>query len=153
MKLAEALILRADIRKRIEQLRNRLALNIQVQEGSTPHEDPQDLLEELPHLVRQFTDLVKQINRTNAATPFEEGMTLTDALAERDALAIERSVLSSAIQTVGQPQNRYLRSELRSITTVNLGQLQKQVDDLARRYRELDTRVQALNWAVDLIED
>jgi hypothetical protein len=40
MKLAEALILRADIRKRIEQLRSRLAANIQVQEGSDPHEDP-----------------------------------------------------------------------------------------------------------------
>ena len=103
--------------------------------------------------MRQFTDLVKQINRTNATTPFEEGMTLTDALAERDALAIERSVLHSAIQTVGQPQNRYMRSELRSITTVNLGQIQKQTDDLARRYRELDTRIQALNWAMDLIEE
>jgi hypothetical protein len=103
--------------------------------------------------VREFTDLVKRINRTNAATPFEEGLTLTDALAERDALAIERSVLTSAIQSVAQPVNRYMRLELRSITTVNLGQLQKQVDDVARDYRELDTRIQAMNWAVDLVED
>ncbi len=153
MKLAEALILRADTRKRIEQLRERLAGNIQVQEGSDPHEDPQALLEELPRLVREFTDLVKRINQTNAATPFEPGVTLTDALAERDALAIERSVLTSAIQSVAQPVNRYMRSELRSITTVNVGQLQKQADDLARRYRELDTRIQAMNWAVDVIED
>jgi len=34
-----------------------------------------------------------------------------------------------------------------------VGQLQKQADDLARRYRELDTRIQVMNWAVDVIED
>ena len=40
MKLSEALVLRADIQKRIEQLRERLKTSALVQEGERPPEDP-----------------------------------------------------------------------------------------------------------------
>ena len=46
MKLAEALSERADIQKRIQQLRSRLRRNALVQEGEKPAEDPHALLEE-----------------------------------------------------------------------------------------------------------
>ena len=47
MKLAEALNLRADLQKRIANLRERLIKNAKVQEGDTPSEDPNMLLNEL----------------------------------------------------------------------------------------------------------
>jgi hypothetical protein len=47
MKLAEALILRADCQKRIAQLKSRLLVNAKVQEGDTPAETPQELITEL----------------------------------------------------------------------------------------------------------
>jgi len=47
MKLAEALILRSDLQKRIEQLRHRLTNNAKVQEGDAPAEKPEALLKEL----------------------------------------------------------------------------------------------------------
>ena len=47
MKLAEALQERADLNRRIEQLRYRLSNNVLVQEGEKPLEDPTALLEEL----------------------------------------------------------------------------------------------------------
>jgi hypothetical protein len=40
MKLAEALILRADCQKRIAQLKSRLLVNAKVQEGDAPAGDP-----------------------------------------------------------------------------------------------------------------
>ena len=43
MKLAEALNLRADLQKRIAQLKERLANNVKVQEGDSPAEDPKAL--------------------------------------------------------------------------------------------------------------
>jgi hypothetical protein len=43
MKLAEALILRADLQKRIEQLKQRILNNVMVQEGDEPAEDPSQL--------------------------------------------------------------------------------------------------------------
>ena len=43
MKLAEALNQRADLQKRIAQLRDRLSNNVKVQEGDLPAEKPEDL--------------------------------------------------------------------------------------------------------------
>ena len=47
MKLAQALILRADTQKRIEQLKVRLLSNTKTQENEKPSEDPKLLLKEL----------------------------------------------------------------------------------------------------------
>jgi hypothetical protein len=47
MRLAEALVLRADVRKRIEQLRDRIRLSALVQDGEEPPENPQELLDEV----------------------------------------------------------------------------------------------------------
>ncbi len=152
MKLAEALILRADNQKRIQQLRERLNRSAKIQEGEQPAEDPQELLAELDRLVADFGVLVKQINRTNAATSYSPGITLTDALADRDALALKRSVLAGVIQMAAVQQNRYSRSEVKYISTVNIADLQKQVDDLSQQYRILDSQIQQLNWQVDLTE-
>ena len=52
MKLAEALQERADLNRRIEQLRNRLENSALVQEGERPAEAPEVLLEELRLLLR-----------------------------------------------------------------------------------------------------
>ena len=46
MKLAEALIWRADAKKRLEQLKTRLVRVAKVQEGDAPAEDPKALLAE-----------------------------------------------------------------------------------------------------------
>ena len=43
MKLAEALSVRADLQKRISQLKNRLKDSSKVQEGDEPAESTQDL--------------------------------------------------------------------------------------------------------------
>jgi hypothetical protein len=65
MKLAEALVLRADTQKRIEQLRERLKISALIQEGDEPTENPQILLEELDRLFGQLETLISAINRTN----------------------------------------------------------------------------------------
>jgi hypothetical protein len=43
MKIAEALALRADLQKRLEQLKQRLVKNARIQEGDVPEEDPGEL--------------------------------------------------------------------------------------------------------------
>ncbi len=47
MKIAEALALRSDIQKHLEQLKQRLVKNARIQEGDTPAEDPVELQSEL----------------------------------------------------------------------------------------------------------
>ena len=151
MKLAEALILRADIQKRLAQLRERLGRSAKVQEGENPPENPQALLAEHQRIIAEFTDIVKRINRTNAATPFANLGTLTDALAERDALAMERTTLQNLIQATAAPEMRYGRAEIKYLATIDIAAVQQQIDDLARRYRELDTAIQQMNWQIDLL--
>ncbi len=150
MKLAEALILRADAQKRLAQLRQRLSNNARVQEGEAPNENPQELLAELDRALVTFNDMVKRVNRTNAAVLLNEGRTLTDALADRDTLALERVAINEVIGAASQQQFRYGRSEIKYVNTVDVAALQKRADDLARRYRELDAAIQQANWNVEL---
>jgi len=93
MKLAEALILRADKKRRIEQLKYRLIRNAKVQEGEKPAEDPKALIEELERVSQELTVLIQHINRTNTVTELEKGITLSDAIATRDTLIIPLSLL------------------------------------------------------------
>lgn len=152
MKLAEALIQRADAQKRIAQLQQRLARSAKVQEGEQPPEDPQELLAEVDRAITELNRFMQQINRTNAATPFDETRSLTDALAERDTLMTRRNVIAQVINAA-QAQPRFGRMEIKEYPTVNIAELQGQVDDISRQYRELDTAIQQLNWTVDLTED
>jgi hypothetical protein len=151
MKLAEALIQRADAQKRLEQLRQRLGRSAKVQEGEEPPENPQELLQEANNVIAEMTRLIQQINRTNASTQFDANRTLTDVLAERDMLMVRRGVLTGLIAQT-QPVQRYGRMEIKEFPTVNIADIQKQVDEISRQYREMDTAIQQMNWSVDLIE-
>ena len=152
MKLAEALVLRADHQKRIAQVRQRLLLVARVQEGDRPAEDPQALLAELERIADDLTRLIQRINRTNTATTLEPGLTLADALAVRDMLDVRHAAYRELAQKATVTQDRYSRSEVRFQSTVDAGKLQQRADDLARQRRELDTRIQAANWIIDLVE-
>ena len=151
MKLSEALIRRADIQKRIQQLRQRLNQNALVQEGGQPAEQPDELLAESRRALGELVTLIKQINRTNLATRFDGKRTLTDALAERDMIMLERSILSGLVESAAIRLPRYGR-EVRFERTVDVPQIQQRIDALSQRYRELDTRIQELNWQTELIE-
>lgn len=151
MKLAEALILRGDSQKKIAQLKQRLSRVAKVQEGEQPAENPGDLLAELEAVTAELVTLIKQINRTNSTTAFQAG-TLADALAERDVLILKRNVYDNLVQEAAIRQDRYSRSEVRFVSTIDIAAIQRQVDNLSRDYRELDAQIQAINWQTDLQE-
>src|ERR687890_436525 len=73
MKLAEALANRADLQRRIEQMRGRLQKSALVQEGESPPEDPQELLEETERLVSELEGYVRRINKTNLSATLAGG--------------------------------------------------------------------------------
>ncbi|HEY0755519.1 MAG TPA: DIP1984 family protein [Ktedonobacteraceae bacterium] len=152
MKLAEALVLRADAQKRLGQLRDRLRLSALVQEGEQPPENPQELLEQLNVLLAQLEDLIIKINRANMQTSLGDGTILTDALARRDVLTHRYNSLSGLVDTASNRTDRYGRSEIRKLSTVDVAALRQQMDDVARMRRELDTQIQATNWTADLPE-
>lgn len=152
MKLAEALINRADAEKRLAQLNQRLSRSVKVQEGDQPPENPQNLLDEATATINELQTLIQAINRTNATTAFDDNRTLTDVLAERDMLMKERNLFASVVAQAADLQPRYGRSEIKFVSTVNVAQLQQRVDELSRQFRQLDSAIQQLNWTVDLVE-
>jgi hypothetical protein len=155
VKLAEALSLRADATRRVEQLRTRIVANARFQEGEEPTEDAAALLAEAGAVLDELEGLIRRINRTNAATVMGPDGTITDALARRDVLRARHSVVTAAADAAagrGQGMGRQLRSELKMLTALPVADLRAQADDLAREIRELDVRIQQSNWQFDLME-
>ena len=153
MKLAEALVLRADTQKKIAQLKQRLERVVKVQEGETPAEDPQTLIAELEQTLNEQTSWIRKINKTNALTSFNSELSISDALAERDQLMQHRKMLNDILENASIKQDRFSRSEVKFQRTVDVAQIQAQVDELSKNYREFDFRIQEMNWKTDLIEE
>ena len=153
MKLAEALSLRADATRRVEQLRTRIVANARYQEGEEPTEDAAALLAEAGAVLNELENLIRRINKTNAATQIGPEGTITDALARRDVLRVRHSVVTAAADAAaGRGGGRQLRSELRMLSALPVAQLRAQSDDLARQIREVDVSIQKSNWEFDLMD-
>jgi hypothetical protein len=157
MKLAEALLLRADRNRTLEQLKHRIAVSARYQEGENPPEDARDLVGAASAVLDELEVLIRNINRTNSGTVMTDGRTVTDALAERDVLRLRYSMLkASADAASGTSQQagfmRTTRSELKYLRALDVRDLRQQASDVARRARELDARVQQVNWTTELQE-
>lgn len=152
MKLAEALVLRADAQKRLVQLRQRITVSARHQEGESPPEDPAELIAEADRTADELEALIRRINLTNGATEFEPGVSLTDALARRDVLGVRRGFLAETALVASVRQDRHTKSEVKFVTAIDVPAIRRRVDELSRDHRELDARIQAKNWEVDLLE-
>ena len=151
MKLAEALQERADLNRRIEQLRYRLNNNVLVQEGEKPLEDPAALLEELKSSFTRLEWLIARINLTNCAVKVE-GRSLTELIARRDVLSLRAEAYRRLVEEASQNTHRATRTEIKILSAVNVPALQRQADDASRELRLLDNTLQATNWTADLME-
>jgi hypothetical protein len=150
MKLAEALLLRADIQKKLNSLQARAQKYAVVQEGERPAEDPKELLRQVDVVAAELQRLVFAINRANLTHTLRDGQTLTEALARRDVLALRHRVLQSVAEACAKPPERYGVKEIRWVATVDVADLQKKVDDLAKEIRELNAAIQEVGWHVEL---
>ncbi len=150
MKLAEALLLRSDLQKKLESLKVRIVVNAVVQEGDAPHEPPDGLIKEAFDVLAQREALVAKIHRANLASKLPDGRVLTDAIARRDALRQEHALLIAAIAGCRKEPDRYGMREIKWVATLPVAKLQQQSDDIAKSIRELDGAIQQANWAVEI---
>ncbi|HEY1016623.1 MAG TPA: DIP1984 family protein [Herpetosiphonaceae bacterium] len=152
MKLAEALVERKAAQEKIEELNDRLQRSALVQEGLAPAEDPAALLSELAEVSNRLESLIVAINRANLQATLPDGQTVTAAIARRDVLRMRMGVIDALIRTVGAQHTRTRGAEIRLVSTLDLAQLQRGRDLLAKEYRELDTAIQSVNWTAELAE-
>lgn len=150
MKLAEALMLRADLKKKLASLRERIARNAMLQEGETPRESVDDLLAAAMSTLQEQQVLVRSINATNATAKLADGRLLADLLSQRDMLIDQHSLLTNTIAATHKDVDRYSKREIKWVPQINVSSLQKQADDLSRKIREVNVTVQATNWQIDI---
>jgi Mg-chelatase subunit ChlI len=150
MKLAEALLLRADIQKKLASLQARAQRYAVVQEGEQPAEDPQAILRQIEAVATELQRLVFAINRANLRHKIATGESLTEALAKRDSLTLRHRILQSIVDVCAKPPDRYGVKEIRWVTTVDVAGLQTEVDRLAKEIRELNAAIQEAGWQVEL---
>lgn len=150
MKLAEALNLRADLKIRTLELKDRLILNSKVQEGEEPSEDPKLLLKELNQNITEMERLIRCINYTNCNI-YVDDVSITDMIAKRDMLALHISILREFIKEASEKIERYSNKEIKILSTVKVSEIQKEIDQKSKELRELDTKIQGLNWTSDLL--
>lgn len=150
MKLAEALNQRADLQKRLAQLKDRLSNNVKVQEGDSPAEKPEDLFVELNASLKELESLIVRINKTNQETSWG-GKALTEIIAAKDVLSLHLSTLRAVLEAANVRSDRYSRNEIKFVRTIDVTELQKKVDSLSKELRELDSSLQQANWMTDLL--
>ncbi|MEO9076543.1 MAG: DIP1984 family protein [Gelidibacter sp.] len=148
MKLAEGLLLRADLLKKIEHLQNRIKPVLIVSDDKLPQEDPEKLLAQLRKAIQDLEAIIVRINKTNNETHIEGEGFLMKALAKRDAL----KMLSERLRNIRQAAQIYNNGDTNLKTTISIKNLQIEMDQTGRAFREIDSKIQEINWLTELKE-
>jgi hypothetical protein len=150
MKIAEALILRSDLNKKLLSLRQRIGSYSVVQEGQTPHEDPVVLIKQAVGVIDELREMMVSIDRANQRATIADGITIAEALAKRFAYLQQHSMLTGAIEGSKKEPDRYSAREIKWIATIDVAGTQKQIEDLAKKIRDLNIKIQEANWKAEL---
>lgn len=151
MKLAEALLERAELKIKIQRIRSRLLSNAQVQEGFEPAEEPVALLKELNSTLQRMEYLITHINQTNNNTKVSSGETIAELIAKKDVLTKRISILSAFYEEGSTLVRRARHSEIKILPTFDVRKTQTEIDKLSKELRLLDVKLQESNWLTDLI--
>ena len=151
MKLAEALQERADLNRNIEQLKDRLIHNALVQEGEQPVENPEKLKQELDVSISRLSYLIANINETNCKT-FVEGKSLTELIAQKDALSVKIYTYKDIVYAGSQSSYRARNSEIKIKPAISVADWQSEIDKMSKELRYLDNKLQESNWTTELME-
>ncbi|MGP5133187.1 DIP1984 family protein [Psychrobacter glacincola] len=152
MKLAEALLIRSDMQKKLAQIKGRIRSNVKVQEGDTPNEDPNALMVDASQIITELSVLIERIHRTNAIAKNNDGQSMLTLLIERDTLEMRHKLLVDAIAATHTETDRYSHREIKYNVMVSVASLQKQADDIAMKLRQINIVIQSNNWQIDLVE-
>ena len=136
MKLAEALLLRGDYQNKMEQIKERISSNVLIQEGDKPNENPIELIREYEGILKEYEKLVIRINNTNNLTKFNEEISLSEALVKRDVLSKKSRIYKNAVEDASIRQERYTRSEVKYISTINIKEYQNNIEYLIQKFKD-----------------
>jgi uncharacterized coiled-coil DUF342 family protein len=150
MKLATALSERASLQVRLNELQIRLNANAKVQEGDVPAENPVELIAEKDRILDELENLVTRINLTNSKTECD-GVTITELISKRDRMKKDVNIMRSFLNNASSKIDRYSKTEILIKSTVDIAEYQKKLDVTSKELRQIDEKIQELNWTTELI--
>jgi hypothetical protein len=65
-------------------------------------------------------------------------------------MAKKRFSLDMILRASSINQHRQSKSEIKFITTIDIPKIQKEIDKMSKKYREIDNQIQAINWITEL---
>ncbi len=87
-----------------------------------------------------------RINKTNNETKVEGEGVLMEALAKRDAL----KMLSEKLRNIRYAAQINNSGDSNLKTTIDIKKLQAEMDQTGRAFREIDSKIQEINWLTKL---
>lgn len=121
-----------------------------MQDGVEPAENPKQLFKELEYVINSYEEYTSRINLTNSKVEID-GETLTQLLARRESLKLKVSAYDTFIENGSELTDRYSNTEIIVRPTLDINEIQKRRDLIAKDLRKLDYKIQETNFITELI--
>jgi len=153
MLLAEALLRKAVLKKEIEALEQRMGESARVPHDEEPVDDYLVLLGSYREKECELLDMSLRILATNISTVLREGETISQAIIRRDSLKRAVSMYNKLLSAATGSGSRGLFSsrDVKYKRVVDMEKVRADMDNAAMQYRELDVKLQQLNWNTELL--
>ncbi|MEO7314581.1 MAG: DIP1984 family protein, partial [Ginsengibacter sp.] len=129
-----------------EHLQYRITPLLIVSDDRLPQEDPAELMAQLRKTISDLESIIIRINKTNNETLVEGEGVLMEALAKRDSL----KMLAEKLRNIRQSAQVNNISDKNLKTTIDIKKLQAEMDQTGRAFREIDSKIQEINWLTEL---
>ena len=151
MFLAEALLRKAVLKKELEVLEQRMSDSARIPFDEEPVDDYIILLSSYRNKEDELLDLSLRILATNNSTMFIDGETISQAIVRRDSLkrvvSMYNKLLSAA---VGGSRGLFSSRDIKYRRVIDMDKVRTSMDSAAVQYRNLDVKLQQLNWNTEL---
>ena len=152
MFLAEALIRKAVLKKELDALEQRMCESARIPHDEEPVDDYLILLDSYHEKEGELLDISLRIQATNNSAAFKEGETISQAIVRRDSLkrtvSMNNKLLGAA--TSGG-RGLFSNRDVKYKRVVDMSMVRTSMDNAAKQYRDLDVKLQQLNWNTELL--
>ncbi|KYH34966.1 hypothetical protein CLTEP_11300 [Clostridium tepidiprofundi DSM 19306] len=149
MDISEKIAYRNEIRWKLKNIENRLISCAKVQEGKTPVECPNMIIKELEVVLDEYSEVLKTINKIKSIDISKDGNELSSVLAEREVISVEKDIMENFLKALNVNYDRYNSSDTKYINTVDASVIEKRVQELNKKYQEIETKFKTTRWNVD----
>jgi len=155
MKLGEALATRVELQNNIKRISDRIKINLTVQEGEKPAEDPAELLQLFERLQNELGTLTAKIKDFNERTVVD-GSTLADMLVQQRHLMRMTTVYNALTATFSRSTvytgSSWDKAQAGIVMKPMLAatELQERAAWFGAKLKQLDAKLQETSWKLTI---